>query len=60
MPANVRALSGQRGSVGKAMVHQDAETGAVEPSDSREAAGVVECGLSGGFQKGGQPDQCSL
>jgi hypothetical protein len=44
----VSALAGQRLAIGKAMVHQDAQTLAIKPSHCREAAGVVEGGCSGG------------
>jgi hypothetical protein len=46
--ANVIALAGQCGAIGKAMVHQDAEKVTVEPSHCREAARVVEGGCGGG------------
>jgi len=51
VPANVRALAGQSGAVGKAMVHQNAETLAVEPSHGSGAASVVKSGYGGGFQR---------
>jgi hypothetical protein len=70
VPANVSALAGQGSTIGKAMVHQNAETLAVEPSHSREAACVVESGCGGGLQRARQDnlsfthdgpilDQCS-
>jgi hypothetical protein len=48
--ADVRALGGQGGAIGEAMIHQNAEALAVEPAGSRESAGVMEGGCRGGFQ----------
>ena len=48
--ADVRALAGQGGAIGEAMIHQNAEALAVEPAGSRESAGVMEGGCRGGFQ----------
>src|SRR5450755_3123116 len=49
--AKVSALASERGAIGKAMVHQNTEAMAMEPSHRREAAGMMEGGGGGGLHQ---------
>jgi hypothetical protein len=62
VPANLSTLAGQGGAIGKAMVHQNAEALAVDPSHGRKAARVVQGGCGGGLQRDrhGHLHQCTV